>query len=287
MVQKVFILLPVHNRYTYTKNFIDCLKNQTYKNYHLILIDDGSTDGTAEMVRQHITNLSVLKGIGDWWWAGSLQQGINWLKKNVPDKNDIILFINNDVTFDSNFLEKAIEILMDKLHTLLLPQSSDIQTGVPVESGVEADLRKLTFKKASSPEKINCLSTRGLFIRWGDLLKIGDFRTVILPHYLSDYEFTIRAYKKGFSLCTHPDLTLISLGHSSGYREFRNMRFGEFIKSYFSKKSTANPFSWTVFTILVSPKTVIAWNIVRIWKSALFSVLKRLLPFRIDNQINS
>ncbi|MBI5100160.1 MAG: glycosyltransferase family 2 protein [Nitrospirae bacterium] len=287
MDEKIFILLPVHSRRQTTEDFIQCLKSQVYNNYHLVLIDDGSTDGTAETVRNHIKNLTVLIGKGDWWWAGSLQQGINWLKKVKPDKRDIVLFINDDVTFDSHFLKNALEILRKKPNTLLLPQSLDMQTGHPVESGIEADLTKLTFRKALAPEKINCLSTRGLFVRWSDLLKIGDFRPFILPHYLSDYEFTIRAHKKRFALCTHPELILLSQGHTSGYREFKKMRFGEFIRSYFSKQSAVNPLYWTVFTILVSPKTAILMNIVRIWKSALGTLLKHLLPVHADNQANS
>ena len=79
----IYILLPVHNRRELTRDFIDCLKAQTYQNFHLVLIDDGSTDGTDQMVRERIENLTVIRGNGDWWWAGSLQQGFNYLKKKA------------------------------------------------------------------------------------------------------------------------------------------------------------------------------------------------------------
>ena len=59
---KIYILLPVHNRRDQTKTFIDCLTAQTYQNYHLILIDDGSTDGTAEMVQSKIPLAIIIKG---------------------------------------------------------------------------------------------------------------------------------------------------------------------------------------------------------------------------------
>ncbi|WP_223209857.1 glycosyltransferase [Picosynechococcus sp. NKBG042902] len=80
----LYILLPVHNRYSITQHFIRHLQRQTFQDYHLVLLDDGSTDGTATMVEASIPNLTIIQGTGDWWWAGSLHQGYLWLKnKNL------------------------------------------------------------------------------------------------------------------------------------------------------------------------------------------------------------
>ena len=92
----LYVLLPVHNRITITDGFIACLLSQTFKNYHLILIDDGSNDGTSEMVRSKVPNLTIIRGQGDWWWAGSLQQGLNCLKSQQLSNDDLVLFINDD-----------------------------------------------------------------------------------------------------------------------------------------------------------------------------------------------
>ena len=77
MKKCIYILLPVHNRREITRDFIDCLVAQTWQNYHLVLIDDGSTDGTDQMVREQVENLTVIRGKGEWWWAGCLQQGFD------------------------------------------------------------------------------------------------------------------------------------------------------------------------------------------------------------------
>ena len=82
-MDKVYIILPVCNRRNITQKFVECLKSQTYTNYHLILVDDGSIDGTEEMVRSQIESLTVIKGNGNWWWAGGLQQGVDWLKESI------------------------------------------------------------------------------------------------------------------------------------------------------------------------------------------------------------
>lgn len=45
----MYVVTAVHNRYNITKRFIEQLLEQTYKEFVLVLIDDGSTDNTAEM----------------------------------------------------------------------------------------------------------------------------------------------------------------------------------------------------------------------------------------------
>ena len=266
-MQKIHILMPAHNRREVTAKFIDCLAAQSYSNYHLILIDDGSTDGTAEMVQAKIENLTVLKGKGDWWWAGSLQQGIECLEKRGPEDRDIVMFANDDITFDADFLQKAVGIL-DRLDAaLLLPYLRDENTGLPIESGVEADLQQLTFKLATSPDKINCLPTRGLLMRMADLRKIGGFHPWLLPHYLSDYEFTIRAHKKGLKLITSADIAIQLDREQTGYRSLEHYGFIDFIKRFFSKRYVSNPIYWSTFILLTVPKSHIPGQLFSLWVS--------------------
>jgi len=276
MMQNIYILLPAHNRCAVTERFIDCLVAQTYANYHLLLIDDGSTDNTDQMAQAKIKNITVLKGRGDWWWAGSLQQGINWLEQRAVKDRDIVLFANDDITFDADFLQKAVGILDNLDAALLLPYLRDEKTGLPQESGVEADLQKQTFNPATSPDKINCLSTRGLFMRMADLRKIGGFHTWMLPHYWSDYEFTIRAHRKGIKLCTSPNLAISLDRDQSGYRNFETVGFVEFLKRYFSKRSVLNPVYHTAFVLLASPLPAMPLNIFKIWRNAFAYVVQQL-----------
>ena len=78
----IYVILPVHNRKKITESFIQNLVEQTYKDFKLILVDDGSQDGTSEMVLSYISSSVVISGKGDWWWGGSLQQAYKWIKIN-------------------------------------------------------------------------------------------------------------------------------------------------------------------------------------------------------------
>ena len=107
-METIYILLPVHNRREVTARFIRCLRSQSYRRWHLVLVDDGSTDGTEEMVRGQVSHLTVLKGAGNWRWAGALQQGYRWLTAQRPLKHDITLIINDDTEFGPAFLARGL-----------------------------------------------------------------------------------------------------------------------------------------------------------------------------------
>jgi GT2 family glycosyltransferase len=258
MTTRLFILVPVHNRRTVTETFVDCLARQSFTDYQLVLIDDGSKDGTSDMVKSKIGNVTVLAGDGGLWWAGSLQLGLDWLQQQALGQDDIVLIANDDITFDARFLESSLEIFEPLSRTLLLSRNLDDKTGRIEESGIHANLDDFTFTPATHAEEINCLSTRALFIKVSDLEEIGGFHTKLLPHYWSDYEFTMRAGKKGFRLMTS-DRSVITVNHqTSGYRVFDDSGFANFFSAYFSKKSVINPIYRMVFICMTgSPSQVI------------------------------
>ncbi len=270
-----YILLPVHNRREITQKFIECLKSQTYQNYKLILIDDGSSDGTAAMVASQISDLTIITGTGNWWWAGGLQQGINWLKTNSTNAEDVILMINDDVFVKPDFLAIAIALLQKTPKTLLQAQGYSLQTGECLDIGVHVDVNSFSFNRPNSPADINCLSTRGLFLRWQDLQQVGNFYPRLLPHYLSDYEFTMRSHRKGLTLSTHPDLKLWINEETTGFHPNGKWHFTSLFKRYFSRRSSANKIDWTMFVLLTCPKDKILINLAQVWINGLVKLLTK------------
>lgn len=105
---KVEIVTPVHNRLELT---LQCLKSLsrldlTGIDIHIIIVDDGSTDGTTEAVRENFPEVEVITGDGNLWYTAGTNLGIEAALKHNPD---YILCINNDQIFDEKCVRKMVE----------------------------------------------------------------------------------------------------------------------------------------------------------------------------------
>ena len=49
----VSVLIPVYNSETYLEQCLDSIINQSLKNIEIIIIDDGSTDGSSKIIQRH------------------------------------------------------------------------------------------------------------------------------------------------------------------------------------------------------------------------------------------
>jgi glycosyltransferase involved in cell wall biosynthesis len=97
---KISIIIPTYNE---EKVLVDCIKslgNQTYKDFEIIVVDDGSTDGTIKVLSELKTNNLKLKTIQ----SSHLGAGA---ARNMGAKHaegDILVFVDADMTFDKAFL---------------------------------------------------------------------------------------------------------------------------------------------------------------------------------------
>jgi GT2 family glycosyltransferase len=262
----IYALVPVHNRRALTERFVRCLAEQTDQDVHLVLVDDGSRDGTADMVRSIIPSATVLQGTGHWWWAGSLQQARRWLLRQPSNPGDLVLIANDDTTFEPDFLASARAVMRPDVRMLLLAQPYSKQTGLGLAVGTHVDWKALKFRPAERPEDIGCFPTRGLFLRREDFHALGGFHTILLPHYLSDYEYTLRAARRGYALVSDPSVRLVMDETSTGIRE-RDLRSGwAYLRSVLTIKATRNPIYWSTFVLLASPRRLLLHNLFRVWR---------------------
>lgn len=56
---KVSVIVPIYNAEKYLEQCLDSIVNQTLKDIEIILIDDGSTDGSADICKKYLTDERV------------------------------------------------------------------------------------------------------------------------------------------------------------------------------------------------------------------------------------
>jgi len=250
---KIHIILPVHNRIHITRKFIECLTRQTYKNFHLILVDDGSTDGTAEYVKKNIGNLTTLYGNGKLWWAGALSKAYNYLSKIDAASDDLVWINNDDSIFDPDYFEKIINDSCLEPETLIISPGHSIYTDF-IERGFSVDWSLVGFKKLKEGEPPDALTTRGLYMLYDTYISLGPMHPMLLPHYLSDLEYTIRAKRRGFRLVVSRSSHLYVDRSSTGLRKDDSNTTKEFLyNNLISKKTTYNTFYRGNFVLLAAP----------------------------------
>jgi GT2 family glycosyltransferase len=262
----IYVLLPVHDRRAITEEFVRGLLDQVDARFHLVLIDDGSSDGTAESVVAMLPSTTVISGDGTWWWAGSLQQGYRWLAQRDLAGDDLVLIANDDTRFAADFLAAGRAALAGRPRTLLLAQLYDGESGEFMELGVHVNWRRLRFTGVKDPDRVNCFSTRGLFVAATEFLELGGFHPRFLPHYLSDYEFTIRAQRRGFALVSDPGVRLWYDATATGIRSVSRTSVRAYLRSTLTRRSVSNPIWWTTFLLLASPRRLLPANLLRVWR---------------------
>jgi len=276
----VHVLLPVFNRCRTTLQFVEYLTAQTYTDYHLVLIDDGSSDGTAAAVCEKLPGVTVLRGKGNWWWAGSLQKGHEWLIRQRIPHGDYVLVMNDDTEFDEDFLKTGTAILAQNPNTILTATGYNIKSRQPQDSaGYQFTWDNLSCVETYDIGEMNCLSTRGMLTTVGDFISVGGFHPRLIPHYLSDLEFTMRAHERGLKLMIHKDFRIYIDFEATGCRELGGESVVEYFKKILSRRAAMNPIAWSNFILLRCPWKHKVFNIARIWRSVYQqSVKDRLIP---------
>lgn len=109
MHEKVGILIPLYNNEKKIEECLNSVKNQTYKNLEVIIIDDGSTDKSLEVCKQIIKDDSRFKlhsrenrGV-----AFSRNEAIKYCTANY------FIFLDSDDFLDEDFIETTYKILKE------------------------------------------------------------------------------------------------------------------------------------------------------------------------------
>ena len=117
--ESVYILIPVYNRKETT---LKCLENLSkcgdLQRYQVVIVDDGSTDGTADAIGKLYPGVTVLPGSGDLWWTGAMAQGMQYADAQGAE---YFIWLNDDCTPEPDALPQLVEFLRSHPNTIAAP----------------------------------------------------------------------------------------------------------------------------------------------------------------------
>lgn len=102
MSKKVSVIIPTYNRANIVRESIDSVLNQTYKDFELLVVDDGSQDKTKEMLEAYGGQLKYCF-IEHCGVSGARNHGI------LKSSGEYITFLDSDDLWENNKLEKQID----------------------------------------------------------------------------------------------------------------------------------------------------------------------------------
>ncbi|HMI79393.1 MAG TPA: glycosyltransferase family 2 protein [Ferruginibacter sp.] len=105
---KVSIIMPTWNRAACIIESVESVLSQTYQNWELIIVDDGSQDNTAELISQ-ITDPRI-----QFYEAGKIGIGIRLKNIGIERSDgDLIAFLDSDDLWAPSKLEKQVAVFYE------------------------------------------------------------------------------------------------------------------------------------------------------------------------------
>lgn len=201
--KRVAVLLTVFNRREVT---LRCL-HSLYKaidilgsgyEFDMYMTDDGCTDGTPDAVKEHFSNVNIIKGDGSLYWSGGMN--IAW-KTAVASglRYDYFLWLNDD----ADLYENSLITMFEPFNCL---KGCFVISGCFVDSHGKTSYGGLnknneTVNPNSSFPKLTNMNGNLVLIPFEVFIKVG-FIDGGFRHGLGDVDYGLRAIKAGFDVRT-------------------------------------------------------------------------------------
>ena len=99
---QIDIVIPNFNGKIFLPACLDSLQRQSYSDFHVIVVDNGSSDGSVELLRQNYPDVEVLVWADNTGFSAAVNGGIK--AGTAP----LVFLLNNDTELDEHCLERLV-----------------------------------------------------------------------------------------------------------------------------------------------------------------------------------
>ncbi|WP_143959323.1 glycosyltransferase family 2 protein [Litoribacter populi] len=216
---KVAIIIVNWNTYTYSKQCIDQLIKQSYSNVEILLVDNGSHDGSGEKLRNEYPELVFFQNVDNLGFTGGNNVGLNYaLEKDY----EYVLLLNNDVYLEADFLAKLVEAMevnpnLGAVQPLIYnhPEREKIwKAGGDFLTTFASTISSSTLENHSGIFTTKWLTGCALMIRKEVLHKVGPLTPSYFA-YFEDVDYSFRIKKAGYELAVVLDSKIYHIASGS------------------------------------------------------------------------
>ena len=291
---KVAIIIPVFNRKTKTLECLGQLRSADNPGLDItiVIVDDGSTDGTAEAVMRDFPDTMVLKGDGNLWWTGAINMGIEYALDNGFEA---VLLLNDDLVLVPDFIVELYTVVQHNNNALvsslkLIEHKNGSPEILTAGFNIKGKLKKIknnlqgvTYDKQAIEDVLECdiLTGASLFVPLAVVRDIGLLDFLRFPHNWGDLEYTWRASLKGYK-CLVATRSHIYTEYNPNYHRtyFTSSSRIDYLKNLFDNKKFGYGFRFLFNRSFMhrTPMTGLTLYIRGLISLISFIALKLLLP---------
>lgn len=171
----------------------------------IVLVDDASSDGTAEAVRERFPMANVVSSGGDLFWNRGMHRGIELA---FAQAFDYLLWLNDDTMLQADAIARLLheaEMLRqrDGQDVLLTGATRDATGRVTYGGSASAGgLRRFTYRKvwdANAPMACDVINGNCVLVPAGIARVVGNLDPVF-EHAMGDTDYALRAKAAGFGV---------------------------------------------------------------------------------------
>lgn len=184
---------------------IDSLKGTGPYSFDIYLVDDGSSDGTAEAVREKFPQVKLTEGSGNLFWNQGMR--LAWDNASHEKDYDFYLWVNDDISMKDNAIASLLENSAFLGGKAIIAGTAEDSAGVLSYGGRTKSLRIIVPDK-TIPVPCYCFN--------GNLVLVPRYAYSILGnldpsyhHSFGDYDYGVRAAKAGVARVVCPGILCV------------------------------------------------------------------------------
>mgnify|MGYP003281303758 FL=1 len=102
---KVTIVIPNYNGKHFMEPCLSSLSEQTYKNFHILVVDNASSDGSIEYMEENYPDIELIKLQKNYGFSKAVNIGIQ------HSRTPYVILLNNDTTVDTRYVEEMVKAI--------------------------------------------------------------------------------------------------------------------------------------------------------------------------------